>query len=230
MPIAAFMTLTAITGYTQTVDRNSVRGRAVVSVFDNSLEISIFLVNSTDKTIDILSHNTPKSQEPKPEFIVDKETGYTPARVFRLGRIPMPATGRFGKRELPTSGEILLGSYLIPKPRLFTKDTKIETILTLRSEDPVVEYVVTFQVAAIDELDPEQQRLKLEQEKRLKDWLDTAEVRIKMRREFYDSFSPEDPSRPCKHEGCTRGSVKAYSLCRRHAYENLLEKPCPFDH
>ena len=227
--IAAFMTLSVVTGSTETVDKSSVQGRAEVRVFENSLEISLFLVNSTDKSISILWHNTPTSQEPNPEFIIDKIIGCTPARVFRRRMpayyVPVPNT-----RELPTSCEILLGSYTIPKPNLFTKDTKIETILRLRSENPVLDHVVAFKVAAIMELEPEQQRFKLEQEKRLKEWLDTTEIRIKMRRDFYDAYGPEDSSRPCKHEGCTRGSVKAYSLCRRHAYENLFEKPCPFEH
>jgi hypothetical protein len=227
IPIAAFMTLTAVTGSSETVDRSSVQGRAEVHVFEKSIEISLFLVNSTDKEITILWHNTPNSREPNPEFVIDKTTGCIPARFFRRTMPPTYVPVR--TRVLPKSDEVLLGTYTIPKPRLFTEDTKIETILRLKTEDPSLDYVVAFKVAAIMELDPEQQRFKLGQEERLKEWLDTAEVRIKMRRDFYDSFGPVDSSRPCKHEGCTRGSVKAYSLCRRHAYENLFEKPCPFE-
>lgn len=224
---AALMILTVVTGDAKTVDRSSVRGRAEVSVYDKSLEISLFLVNSTDKPITIQWYNTPTSCEPNPQFIIDKKMGCTPARGFRLHG---PSYVPIGTRDLPASGETLLGSYTILKPILFTKDTKIDTSLLLKSIESDLEYAVVFEVAAIKELDPEQQRFKLRQEETLKEWLGTAEIRLKMRRNFYDSFGPEDSSRPCRHEGCKRGSVKVCSFCRIHAYESLFEKPCPFEH
>jgi hypothetical protein len=45
-------------------------------------------------------------------------------------------------------------------------------------------------------------------------------------REWYDSLGPEDPSRPCRREGCNRGSVRFSVFCRPHHFgEN-----CPFTH
>jgi hypothetical protein len=48
-------------------------------------------------------------------------------------------------------------------------------------------------------------------------------------REFYSKLGPEDPSRPCKHEGCYRGAVPASVLCKRHHFEMIQRRDCPFD-
>ncbi len=59
---------------------------------------------------------------------------------------------------------------------------------------------------------------------------EAAEITLKMQRDFYDTLGPEDPDRPCRHEGCSRGSVKFTAFCRPHHFENLYKQPCPFDH
>lgn len=54
----------------------------------------------------------------------------------------------------------------------------------------------------------------------------------KQRREdwsFYNSLGDEDLSRPCKHEGCKRGAIQFGVLCKRHHFEMLHERDCPFD-
>ena len=48
-------------------------------------------------------------------------------------------------------------------------------------------------------------------------------------REFYDKLGPEDPSSPCQREGCNRGSVRFSVLCRRHHFEMIEHRDCPFD-
>jgi len=48
-------------------------------------------------------------------------------------------------------------------------------------------------------------------------------------REFYSKLGPEDPSRPCKHEGCSRGAIRNSVMCRRHHFEMIKRRDCPFD-
>jgi hypothetical protein len=48
-------------------------------------------------------------------------------------------------------------------------------------------------------------------------------------REFYDKLGPEDSTRKCKHEGCHRGVVRFSVLCRRHHFEMIEHRDCPFD-
>lgn len=47
-------------------------------------------------------------------------------------------------------------------------------------------------------------------------------------REFYESLGPEDGSRPCRHEGCSRGSVRFSLFCRQHHFQSIGGKPSPF--
>jgi hypothetical protein len=48
-------------------------------------------------------------------------------------------------------------------------------------------------------------------------------------RDFYDCLGDERPLVPCRAEGCTRGSVPLSVFCRRHHFENVKGRPCPFD-
>jgi hypothetical protein len=48
--------------------------------------------------------------------------------------------------------------------------------------------------------------------------------------EFYDRLGPEDSSRRCKHAGCTRGAISLSVMCRRHHFEMIQQRNCPFDH
>jgi hypothetical protein len=49
-------------------------------------------------------------------------------------------------------------------------------------------------------------------------------------RMFYDRLGPEDPSQPCKRAGCGRGVVPNSVLCKRHHFEMIQQRDCPFDH
>jgi hypothetical protein len=69
----------------------------------------------------------------------------------------------------------------------------------------------------------------LSEEEKQKRQREVAEMTMKAHRDFYDTLGPEDASRPCRHEGCTRGSVKFSVLCRPHHFESLYKQPCPFD-
>lgn len=56
------------------------------------------------------------------------------------------------------------------------------------------------------------------------------ETRRRLDLEFYDRLGPEEASRPCKRDGCGRGSVQHSVLCRRHHFEMIQHRDCPFDH
>jgi hypothetical protein len=56
------------------------------------------------------------------------------------------------------------------------------------------------------------------------------ETRRRLDLEFYDRLGAEDASRPCKRDGCSRGSVQHSVLCRRHHFEMIQHRDCPFDH
>jgi len=47
-------------------------------------------------------------------------------------------------------------------------------------------------------------------------------------RDFYEFYGPEDISRPCRREGCERGTVNLSVLCRPHHFESTKGKPCPW--
>ena len=48
--------------------------------------------------------------------------------------------------------------------------------------------------------------------------------------EFYEKLGPEDLDRPCKRDGCSRGVVRFSVLCKRHHFEMIKHRECPFDH
>lgn len=47
---------------------------------------------------------------------------------------------------------------------------------------------------------------------------------------LYNSLGDEDLLRPCKHEGCKRGAIRFSVLCKRHHFEMLHKRDCPFEH
>jgi hypothetical protein len=49
-------------------------------------------------------------------------------------------------------------------------------------------------------------------------------------RQFYEQLGPEDLSRPCKKEGCKRGAISNSVLCKRHHFEMIERRDCPFEH
>jgi hypothetical protein len=49
-------------------------------------------------------------------------------------------------------------------------------------------------------------------------------------RQFYERLGPEDSSRPCKKDGCQRGAIPNSVLCKRHHFEMMERRDCPFDH
>ena len=46
---------------------------------------------------------------------------------------------------------------------------------------------------------------------------------------FYEMLGPEDSTRPCKREGCSRGAIRNSVFCRRHHFEMIKRRVCPFD-
>jgi hypothetical protein len=49
-------------------------------------------------------------------------------------------------------------------------------------------------------------------------------------RQFYDQLGPEDLSRSCKKDGCQRGAIRNSVLCKRHHFEMMERRDCPFDY
>jgi len=54
------------------------------------------------------------------------------------------------------------------------------------------------------------------------------ETQARLDREFYDGLGEEDRLRPCRHAGCTRGSVRFSVLCRSHHFQSVQHRPSPF--
>ena len=54
-------------------------------------------------------------------------------------------------------------------------------------------------------------------------------ARLRMDRDFYDALGAERPNVPCRSAGCPRGAVALSALCRRHHFEQVERRPCPFD-
>ena len=48
--------------------------------------------------------------------------------------------------------------------------------------------------------------------------------------EFYDKLGLEDSSRPCKHDGCSRGALRNGVFCKRHHFVMIKHRECPFEH
>jgi len=55
------------------------------------------------------------------------------------------------------------------------------------------------------------------------------ETQRKMDLEFYEKLGPEDLTRPCKREGCNRGAIRNSVMCKRHHFEMIKHRNCPFD-
>jgi hypothetical protein len=52
---------------------------------------------------------------------------------------------------------------------------------------------------------------------------------LRQDRQFYEQLGPEDLSRPCKKEGCQRGAIRNSVLCKRHHFEMIERRDCPFN-
>jgi hypothetical protein len=55
------------------------------------------------------------------------------------------------------------------------------------------------------------------------------EILCRFDREFVDKLGAEDPSKYCRRDGCNRGVVKFSVFCRRHHFENMRQRPYPFN-
>lgn len=54
------------------------------------------------------------------------------------------------------------------------------------------------------------------------------EVLLKMDRDFYELLGRECDGASCRAEGCGRGRVALSVFCRRHHFESVKKRPCPF--
>ena len=55
------------------------------------------------------------------------------------------------------------------------------------------------------------------------------ETQRRLDSEFYDRLGMEDMTRPCKRDGCSRGAIPNSVLCKRHHFEMIKHRECPFD-
>jgi hypothetical protein len=56
------------------------------------------------------------------------------------------------------------------------------------------------------------------------------ETQKKLDLEFYDKLGPENKSQPCRHPGCDHGSIRSSLMCKRHHFEMIQKRDCPFSH
>ncbi len=56
------------------------------------------------------------------------------------------------------------------------------------------------------------------------------ETQKKLDLEFYDKLGLEDISQRCRQEGCDRGSIRSSVMCRRHHFEMIQKRACPYSH
>jgi hypothetical protein len=56
-----------------------------------------------------------------------------------------------------------------------------------------------------------------------------AEAELVGDRKFYDALGPELPGDVCRADGCGRGCVRFSVFCKRHHFESLRKRACPFD-
>lgn len=47
-------------------------------------------------------------------------------------------------------------------------------------------------------------------------------------REFYNSLGEERTGTNCRREGCERGAVDMSAFCRKHHFEMVRKRPCPY--
>lgn len=55
------------------------------------------------------------------------------------------------------------------------------------------------------------------------------ETLLRLDREFYESLGLERPDSRCRASGCSRGTVKFSAFCRKHHFEQVKQRPCPFE-
>ena len=46
---------------------------------------------------------------------------------------------------------------------------------------------------------------------------------------FYESLGEERADVPCRNPDCRRGAIALSVFCRRHHFESIQQRPCPFD-
>lgn len=56
-----------------------------------------------------------------------------------------------------------------------------------------------------------------------------AEWQLAQDRRFYEALGPESSAEPCRIEGCGHRCVRYSVFCRRHHFEDLKKRPCPFE-
>lgn len=99
------------------------------------------------------------------------------------------------------------------------------------TKDRTVKLWLTLSRGLLAELEGESWRPGLRSEEelaRLRQRADEQQARLD--RDFYDSLGLERPDKPCRRDGCSRGSVSQSVLCRVHHYESLRKLPSPFTH
>jgi len=55
-----------------------------------------------------------------------------------------------------------------------------------------------------------------------------AEIQLSLDREFYEMLGSERADQQCRHEGCLRGAISHSVLCKKHHFESIRGRTCPF--
>ncbi|MFY9349814.1 MAG: hypothetical protein WBL20_17015 [Sphingobium sp.] len=55
------------------------------------------------------------------------------------------------------------------------------------------------------------------------------EWRLGLDRKFYDQLGDEIPGSRCRREGCERDAVAMSAFCKKHHFESVNRRPCPFE-
>ncbi|MEM7229628.1 MAG: hypothetical protein AAF432_12525 [Planctomycetota bacterium] len=55
------------------------------------------------------------------------------------------------------------------------------------------------------------------------------ETLLQLDRAFVEILGEENPTQTCRRDGCDRGAIQFSALCRRHHFESIKKRPCPFD-
>jgi len=57
----------------------------------------------------------------------------------------------------------------------------------------------------------------------------SPEALLRADRSFYELLGAERSDKPCRQADCPRGAISHSVLCRRHHFEMVRRRPCPFD-
>jgi hypothetical protein len=131
--------------YSKNQDREAIKGRAEFTIYEKCIEIAIFVTNTTEEQIVIVTgvDSNPHSSI-QPAFFMGGGR-CTPSSITRL---TTAAQRPIHTLALNPKKEVKIGTYITLLPKVHGKETVIEPHLYLRTENRDLEYIVNFQRAS----------------------------------------------------------------------------------